>query len=207
MQAAEDWSNYSGTCGGDVGPVGRRQDHSYVRLLARPELNLRPSVSATTRSPRVGERDGVDYHFVTTEAFQRARDAGQFLEWAEVHGFFYGTPLEPVRQWVSQGVCALLDIDVQGGQQVKARVSNVILIWIQPPSLQSLEARLRARQTDDEPTIRRRLDNARREIEAAQQHYPREYFITNEDGQERQAAELLAGRLAHLGCPGAKADA
>ena len=108
---------------------------------------------------------------------------------------------------MSAGECVVLDIDVQGGRQVAERVAGAFLIWIMPPSLETLETRLRRRATEDEGTMRRRLENARREIEEAEAFYPRENMLMNRDGQEDQAAECLVGMLKTLGCGGFTADA
>ncbi len=147
------------------GPSGSGKSTLVQRLLAHPELRLTVSVSATTRKPRPGEVPGRDYFFLTPEQFERNR--GELLEFASVHGHLYGTPAEPVRRLMAQGVCVALVIDVQGGFQVREKVPDALLVFIQVPSLEVLESRLRARGTDDEATIERRLAAARRELEMA----------------------------------------
>ena len=137
------------------GPSGSGKSTLVQRLLARPDLRLRVSVSATTRQPRPGEEPGRDYVFLSPEQFERIR--GELLESAEVHGHFYGTPAEPVRLAMADGFCVILVIDVQGGFQVRQKVPDALLVFVQPPSLEVLESRLRARGTDDEATIERRL--------------------------------------------------
>jgi guanylate kinase len=146
------------------------------------------SVSYTTRPPRGAERDGVDYHFVDPEAFARMASTGAFLEQAEVHGHWYGTPRSVATQAKANGVLAIFDIDVQGGAAIKAQHPEAVRVLVLPPSLQELERRLRGRSTDDEATVRRRLDAARRELERALSY---EYWVVNDD-LERATADLAA---------------
>lgn len=134
------------------------------------------SVSATTRAPRPGEIPGVSYHFVTPEEFEGLR--GDLLESAQVHGAWYGTPAEPARRALAEGVCVILVIDVQGGLQVRHKVPNALLIFVRAPSPKVLEARLRARGTDDEAAIQRRLINSRIETEIAADY---DIHLVNED--------------------------
>ncbi len=188
------------------GPSGVGKTTLVDRLLARPGFKLCRSISATTRGPRQGEADGADYYFMTRPQFEAARDRGEFLEWAEVHGHFYGTPAQPVAQLRRQGYWVLLVIDVQGGLQVRQHAPDALLVWIQPPSFESLEARLRARSTDDEAAIERRLNNARRELEIAAQHYPAEYYVSNEDRKEEEAVDSLIGLLKLHGLEGGTSD-
>ena len=116
------------------------------------------SVSHTTRAPRKGEVDGVDYHFVSKEQFMHMVEQEEFLEWAEVHGNCYGTSRSAVTAMLENGQDVLLDIDVQGAMQVRDVFPESVLIFILPPSLQVLERRLRNRGTDTEETIRLRLE-------------------------------------------------
>lgn len=124
------------------------------------------SISHTTRSPRPGEIDGKDYHFVDNDTFVGIRDRqpSGFLEWANVHGNMYGTSVEEVESHLQSGYDVILDIDVQGAAQVRGR-ANPVTIFIAPPSLSVLEQRLRGRGTEDETTLCRRLENARKELE------------------------------------------
>ncbi len=115
------------------------------------------SVSATTRAPRLGEVDGRDYHFVTGEAFERLADAGELLEHARVYDNRYGTPRAPVEAALAGGRSILLDIDVRGARQVRKTMPEAVSVYILPPGVEALEARLRARGTDDEGTIQRRM--------------------------------------------------
>jgi len=125
------------------------------------------SISTTTRTPRVGEKDGVDYFFVSKESFEEDIKAGNFLEYAEVHGNYYGTSLNPVHKALSQGKLVIFDIDVQGHRLVRAKMNDITTsAFITPPTLQALEIRLRARCTDDESVIVNRIENAKNEINA-----------------------------------------
>jgi guanylate kinase len=168
-------------------------------LLARPELRLTISISATTRSPRPGEVPGHDYHFLTPEEFERIR--GELLEFAQVHHHYYGTPAEPVRRAMARGLCVALVIDVQGGLQIRRKVPDALLVFIQVPGLDVLAGRLRARGTDSEATIERRLAAARREIEMAS-HY--DVQVINDDLD--RAVEELASILIRGGCGAREID-
>ena len=160
-----DWTKLPGRLVVLSGPSGSGKSTLVQRLLERSGLRLQVSVSATTRPPRPGERPDQDYFFVSPEEFERERE--HLLESADVHGYCYGTPVEPVRRALAQGICVILVIDVQGALLVREKVPSALLIFVQVPSLEVLEQRLRDRGTDDEPTIRRRLENAKREIALA----------------------------------------
>ncbi len=136
------------------------------------------SVSHTTRKPRPGEEHGRDYFFVSPEEFASMREKGAFLEAAEVHGNWYGTSRQAVRDLQAQGLDVLLDIDVQGAEQVRAAGNTAVFLFIAPPSLAELERRLRGRGTDSEDVIRLRLANARRELLAASRY---DHVIVNDD--------------------------
>ncbi len=158
-----------------------------------PGLNF--SVSHTTRQPRPGEVNGVHYHFVSPEAFVALRDQEPcgFLEWAEVHGNLYGTGAAEVEQRCQNGQDVLLDIDVQGAVQVRQR-STPITIFIAPPSLPTLEQRLRGRGTESEETIARRLENAKAELAAVSAY---DYLIVNdrlEEAVESLCSIIIAER-------------
>jgi guanylate kinase len=153
--------------------------------VARAEF----SVSVTTRPRRGGEREGVDYHFVDPRAFQRRIDRGQLLEWAEVHGHFYGTPRGPAERALRSGDMIVFDIDVQGGRSVQRLYPEAVLVFVLPPSLRELERRLRRRGTDGPDTIRRRMLAARAEIEQGLAAY--DYVVVNDDF-DHALAELEA---------------
>lgn len=161
---------------------------TLARLLRQRHPEVVFSVSATTRSPRPNEKDGRDYHFVGRDEFVRMRDAGELIEWAEVHGNFYGTPLENVRRTKERGQFLLLDIDVQGARQIRERVPDAVLVFILPPSGKVLVERLRARGTEDASVLRRRLTNAEEEIHAAPEF---DHVVVNDD-LETAVAELEA---------------
>jgi guanylate kinase len=162
------------------------------------------SVSATTRAPRGHERDGVDYHFLSPERFQSLVDAGAFAEWAEVHGHRYGTLRESVEQALRGSGVAVFDIDVQGGAQIRERFPrDAVTVLVVPPSPEELERRLRARSTDSDEVIRRRLAAARSEVEAGAARY--DYVVVN-DRLEDALARLVAISRAERARRGGPAD-
>lgn len=145
------------------GPSGVGKSTVVDRLLERME-NAHRSVSVTTRGPRGDEHEGDDYFFVSNEEFERRRNAGELLEWAEVHGNLYGTPAVFVEAELERGVIVVLEIDVQGGMAVKKKRPDAVLIFLLPPTRGDLERRLRGRGTDENAVIERRLGNAEREL-------------------------------------------
>lgn len=165
------------------GPSGAGKSTLLEALLER-EPNLRFSVSMTTRPPRAGETDGQDYFFVDPARFRAARDAGELLEWAEVHGQLYGTPRGPLETQREAGQDVVLDIDVQGAAQVREKLADAVFIFIRPPSLAALEARLRARGTESEEQIARRLQTAQEEF---RHQHEFDYLVVNEDLPEALA--------------------
>jgi guanylate kinase len=146
------------------------------------------SVSFTTREPRQGEIDGKDYHFVDPATFEAMIAADRFLEWAEVHGNFYGTANDEVFPRLEKGIDVVLDIDVQGAERVLARCPEAHGIFVMPPTYEDLERRLHRRGLDDEQAIARRLTAALREIRRYDRYH---YVIINDDAQ--RASEALAG--------------
>lgn len=169
------------------GPSGAGKG-TLVELVRaqRPDLGL--TVSAATRAPRPGEIDGVSYHFMSQSEYDARVAAGEFLEWANVHGNCYGTLKSEVQKNLDAGRSVILEIDIQGGMHVQEVFPEVVLIFIAPPSLEELEVRLRGRATEDEASLERRLGDAAAEIEFAQQHY--DEFIVNDD-LNRACSELL----------------
>ena len=158
-----------------------------------PEMSL--SVSCTTRAPREGETPGKDYHFVSEPVFRRMLAAGDFAEWAEVHGSLYGTPRRVLERQLRLRRDVLLDIDVQGARQIKQHFRSAAAIFVLPPSLDELRRRLAGRGTDARKTIEQRWRNARHEIQEIQGY---DYFIVNrdvEDAVKRLAAIIAAERL------------
>jgi len=137
---------------------------TVLRALLPATEGLKYSVSVTSRPPRDGEREGVDYYFVSTEEFQSLIDHKEFYEWAKVHGNYYGTRKSVVESLVSQGYDVALDLDVQGACQIKGMKPDSVTIFLLPPSTETLEKRLRGRETDDEEVVRLRMHNAVNEI-------------------------------------------
>lgn len=168
-------------------PSGAGKSSLAERLLKRIE-GLQFSVSYTTRAPRGAEKHGVDYCFVSEDDFQSMLERDEFLECAEVHGFLYGTHGKKVEDLLSRGFDVMLDIDVQGAEQVRRRVAEAILVFILPPSREVLEARLRARALNDAADIERRMRNAAIEV----QLYERFDYVVVNDDLDRALAHLEA---------------
>ena len=161
-------------------PSGAGKTTLIHRVLRDPRIggSLHFSVSHTTRPPRVGERTGVEYHFVDEAAFRAIEARGGFLEWAVVHGNLYGTSREEVEPRLESGIDVLLDIDVQGARQVRSHVPEAVKVIVFPPSREVLEKRLRARGSDAPDVVLRRLAAARKEMEEWGEF---DYAIINED--------------------------
>lgn len=140
--------------------------------------NFMLSVSCTTRAPRIGETEGINYFFLSIEEFQYCVENEKFLEWAEFAGNCYGTKKKFIRQCLDEGKDIILEIDTQGALQVKKQMPEAVLIFICPPSYETLESRLRGRQTEDEETIRIRLEAVKKEFEKAEEF---DYKIINDD--------------------------
>ena len=154
------------------------------------------SISTTTRSPRVGEEDGKDYFFVTKESFEEDIKAGNFLEYAQVHGNYYGTSLKAVREALKEGKLVIFDIDVQGHRLVRAKMNEITTsAFITPPTLSELEIRLRARCTDDESVITQRLENAKVEIQAVGEY---DFIIINDTIDDAAREFVIVAKAARL---------
>jgi len=170
-------------------PSGAGKTTLTRMLLQDRDLDLTLSISVTTRPRRSSEVDGIHYRFIRPQQFEAMRDAGELLEWAEVHGNFYGTPRGPVEDILSQGRDALFDIDYQGTQQVREKMgADTVTVFILPPSMKELRARLERRAEDPKEVIEKRLDNARKEIARWKQY---DYVLVNDDLQ-RTFDDLLA---------------
>jgi guanylate kinase len=169
------------------GPSGVGKSTIVDRVLARVP-GMVASISVTTRPPRGGERDGFEYFFVTRDEFERRRGAGDFLEWAEVHGNLYGTPAAFVEDRLASGASVVLEIDIQGGMSVRGRFPGAVLIFLVPPDVETLRARLDGRATDGEEVIRRRLENARKELARIDGY---DYAVVNDD-VERCVEDCIA---------------
>jgi guanylate kinase len=165
---------------------------TLVSELFKVTKNLDFSISYTTRPPRGSEQNGKEYFFVTKDQFEAMIAANEFLEYANVFGNYYGTAKRFLREAEARGNDLLLDIDVQGAQQVKQGIPDAVSIFILPPDRKTLEWRLRSRGLDSEAVIRRRLDNARREIE----NYSKYGYILINEKLERATDELKAVVLA-----------
>ncbi|WP_433869382.1 guanylate kinase [Saccharopolyspora sp. CA-218241] len=167
--------------------VGKSSVLAEVRAQA-PEVYF--SVSMTTRAPRAGEIDGVHYHFVSAEEFERKIAAGEMLEHARYAGNRYGTPREPVERALAEGLPALLEIELQGARQVRASMPEAQLVMLLPPSWDELVERLTGRGTEDPEVLRARLDTARAELAAEP-----EFDVAVVNSDVRNAAEELVGLI------------
>jgi guanylate kinase len=152
---------------------------------------LELSISCTTRAPRSGEVDGRDYRFLSLAEFESMRDRDEFAEWAQVHDSFYGTPRAPVEVALSSRRDMLLDIDVQGARQLKARYVEAVAVFVLPPSEAELERRLRGRGTDAEDVIRKRMARARAEMDEYRAY---DYYVINREVEDsvRQFGAIVA---------------
>jgi guanylate kinase len=160
------------------GPSGCGKSTLIRRLLEEKAWPLRLSVSATTRGKRAGEQDGVHYHFRSVAEFLAEKDADGFLEWAKVHDNYYGTLAQEVMPYREKGQGVLLDIDVQGAEQVRKRCPDAVSIFIRTSRFETLEERLRQRHTETEAALQKRLQNARAELARAGEY---QYQVINDD--------------------------
>jgi guanylate kinase len=158
-------------------PSGAGKSTIAEALIQRFD-SLAYSISHTSRPLRGAEQDGVDYHFVNRNTFKEMIEKNAFLEWAQVHGHLYGTSLEAVKRQMSAGSDILMDVDVQGGRNVKKRFPDAVLIFLLPPSLKILEKRLRDRGTDDLVVIQKRMAQASDEIKNCSWY---DYIVINDD--------------------------
>lgn len=170
-----------------TGPSGSGKSTILRGVMAR-EPRLALSVSHTTRKPRPGEREGVDYYYVDDDSFERMVSEGAFAEWAPVHARRYGTSRAEIARLRAEGRDIVFDIDVQGATQLRAAYPDAVAVFILPPSMQSLEERLRGRATESEEQVRLRLDTARAEIARADTY---DYLIVN-DSVEQAVADFQA---------------
>ena len=165
-------------------------------LLQSKELDLTLSISVTTRARRSSEVDGIHYSFITKKQFDALRDGGDLLEWAEVHGNFYGTPGDPAEQILRQGRDVLFDIDYKGAQQVKREAAGeAVTIFILPPSMRELHSRLERRAEDRPDVIAKRLSEARNEIRRWTDY---DYVLVNDDLQSTFAGIRAILAAEHL---------
>ncbi|MBR3202008.1 MAG: guanylate kinase [Solobacterium sp.] len=160
------------------GPSGVGKGTVIKQFIDDPELKLAFSVSMTTRKKREGEVEGVNYYYVSREEFEKTRDEGGLLEWTEFVGNYYGTPLAAVERLRNEGKNVLLEIEVDGCQQVKKKVPDALTIFIVPPSVKELENRIRGRKTEAEEIVQQRLAKATKELEKTNQY---RYVVCNDD--------------------------
>lgn len=194
----EGWGDLPGHLVVVSGPSGSGKSTLVRRALSQPEVRAVLSVSATTRSPRPGEIDGEDYFFVSKEKFLDLLDRGDLFESAEFSGNLYGTPKGPVFEVLRTGGSVLLEIEVQGALQVRDHVPSALFVFIDAPRFWELETRLRARGTESEAEIHRRLVRARQERDHAHCY---DVVLINDDLE--QTTERLVNLLVEHGCGGA----
>lgn len=168
------------------GPAGSGKGTVNAMLLAREDFAF--SVSATTRAPRPGEIDGVNYHYITREEFLARINSGDMLEHTEYCGNFYGTPRKEAEEVLESGKNLILEIEVEGAQNVKRKYPDAVLVLLLPPSYSVQEERLRGRGTETEEKILERLARAKEEISLADQY---DYVVYNYDGKAADAAEQI----------------
>lgn len=179
------------------GPSGVGKSTVISRLMAKRD-DFVFSISATTRAPRDGEQDGVNYYFISREQFQQMIQADEFLEYAEYAGNFYGTPRGPIEACLAEGKNVILDIEVQGALQVRKKMPESLAVFFAPPSFEELERRLRGRNQDSEEKILIRLETARREVEKIDQY---DYIVVNEEPDH--SADLVLAILTAEQCKAA----
>lgn len=179
------------------GPSGVGKGTVRKALFEREGHDLVYSVSMTTRKPRDGEVDGSDYYFVSQEEFERQIENDNLLEYAKFVGNYYGTPFDKVEEQLEKGNEVVLEIEVQGAIQVKAKKPDAVFIFIAPPSYEALEQRLRRRGTESEEIIKERLDKAHREIEQAPAY---DYIVINDDVDNAADRIMAIIRAEHARC-------
>ena len=158
------------------GPSGCGKDTVLSQLIDSNE-DIKVSISMTTRAPRAGELDGVDYYFVTREYFEKKIADGSMLEYAEYNGNYYGTPKAPVDEMLRNGISVVLEIEVQGAEKIRKLYPDAVSVFLLPPSLNALEYRLRTRGTEDEETLAHRLYIGEQEIKRAGEF---DYYVIND---------------------------
>ncbi len=176
------------------GPSGTGKGTICKELIKDDKVRL--SVSMTTRNPREGEVHGVSYYFATKEEFLQKIDAGGFLEYAEVFGNYYGTPKMEVLELLDEGIDVLLEIDVQGALQIKEVYPEAVLVFILPPSMEELRARLTGRGTETQDVVERRLGEAAKEISYVKEY---DYAVINDDLEEAIDNVKTVIRASHFG--------
>lgn len=169
------------------GPSGVGKSTVIAEVMHQRD-NLVFSVSYTTRAPRAGEEDGVNYHFVDKAEFERMIRDGELLEYTQYAGNYYGTALADIQKFASQGLDVLLDIEVEGASNVKRKVDNAVLIFVAPPSFEELSRRLHGRRTENEEVVRARLEKAQVELKQIPNY---DYLVVN-DSVIRAASDIIS---------------
>ncbi|MBE6577326.1 MAG: guanylate kinase [Ruminococcaceae bacterium] len=177
------------------GPAGSGKGTVNAHLLKREDFEY--SVSATTRAPRPGEVDGVNYHYITKEDFLCRIERGEMLEYTEYCGNYYGTPLKEAEDVLHSGKNLILEIEVEGARNVKAKYPDAVLVMLLPPSYAVQEQRLRGRGTESEQKILERLARAKEEIYCANDY---DYVVYNHDGKDAEAAEQILSIISAEHC-------
>lgn len=173
---------------------------TIVKEIMASSENVSLSVSATTRDPREGEINGIHYYFLNDDEFKKKINEGGFLEYASVHGHYYGTPKQPVLDKLAQGCDVILEIDVQGAMQVKKSYEHGTYIFVLPPSLSDLRSRIMTRGTESEADIELRMGKAMGEIEYLDRY---DYFVVNDDLEEAIATVKMIMKTEHQRIDGA----
>ena len=189
-----------GSCKGTLliisGPSGVGKGTLLSSVLERYDpKNVYFSVSVTTRAPRPGEREGINYHYISREEYEALKKSGGLLEWNVFCDVGYGTPFDPVKRALSEGKLVLLEIDVNGLRQVVKKMPDAITVFVAPPSFEELERRIRKRNTETEGQLKKRLSAAERELLAAEEY---KYTVIN-DGLEDAVNELSGILERHYG--------
>ena len=168
---------------------------TVCKALFEVEKNLSFSVSATTRKPREGEKDGVNYYFLTKDEFEKRIEAGEFLEWANVYGNYYGTPMKEVSNRLKNGEDILLEIDTQGAINVMEKMPKGVFIFLLPPSMDELKRRIEGRGTETEESLKKRLGAAKTEIALAEKY---DYTVVNDEVENavKHISAILAAERA-----------
>ena len=179
------------------GPSGVGKGTVRKALFEMEGHNLEYSISMTTRAPRIGEVEGLDYYFVTREEFEEKIKNGQMLEYAEFVNNYYGTPVEEVEKNLAVGNEVVLEIEVQGALQVREKMKDAIFIFIAPPSMKALEDRLNARGTEKPEVIKERVDKAKSEIKLA---YKYDYIVVNDEVKNAADRIMAIIRAEHARC-------
>ena len=167
---------------------------TVLSALMKEYDDIHYSVSATTRKPRVGEEEGNDYYFMSEEKFESLVEKNEFLEWAQVHNNYYGTPKKYVEKNLEQGEDVILEIDIQGAQQIKEKYPHGVFIFLLPPSLEELKSRIHRRGTETEKAIQTRMKNAEKEMDKVEDY---DYAVVNdqiEDAINKLKSIIIAER-------------